>query len=248
MQFRLLLPALWLCLASAASAATITIVNLDGVNEGFNDPTPATPVGGNNGTTVGLQRLNVFGRAAEIWGTRLVSNVPILVAAKFDPLSCSDTSGVLGSAGPNTVHRDFAGAPVANTWYTAAQANALSGTDLSPANYDISATFNSELGKPGCLSSLSWYYGFDGNTPANGIDLLDTVLHEIAHGLGFLSLVNLSTGAKFSGLDGVPRDDAYMRHLENHSTGKTYPAMTNTERLTASTNTEIGRASCRERV
>ncbi len=234
MPLRQLLPVLWLCLASAASAATITIVNLDGVNEGFNDPTPATPVGGNNGTTVGQQRLNVFSRAAEIWGARLVSNVPILVAAKFDPLSCSDTSGVLGSAGPTSVFRDFAGAPVASTWYTAAQANALAGVDLAPGNYDISATFNSELGKPGCLSTLSWYYGLDGNAPANGIDLLDTVLHEIAHGLGFLSLVDLSSGAKF----GTPgRDDAYMRYLENHSTGKTYPAMTNTERITASTNT-----------
>lgn len=234
MHLRLLLPALWLCLASAGSAATITIVNLDGANEGFNDPTPATPVGGNSGTTVGQQRLNVFSRAAEIWGARLVSNVPILVEARFDPLSCSESSGVLGSAGPTFVFRDFTNAPVANTWYTVAQANALAGVDHAPGNYDISATFNSELGKPGCLSTLNWYYGLDGNTPANGIDLLDTVLHEIAHGLGFLSLVDLSTGNKF----GTPgRDDAYMRHLENHSTGKIYPNMTSPERLAASTST-----------
>lgn len=237
MHLRLLLPALWLCFTLAASAATITIVNLDGANEGFNDPTPATPVGGNSGTTIGQQRLNVFSRAAEIWGARLVSNVPILVEARFDPLSCSESSGVLGSAGPNTVHINFAGAPVANTWYTAAQANALAGVDLAPANYDISATFNSELGKPGCLSTLNWYYGLDGNAPANRIDLLDTVLHEIAHGLGFLSLVNLSTGAKFSALQVPPSDDAYIRHLENHTTGKTYPNMTNAERLAASTST-----------
>lgn len=234
MELRLLLPALWLCLASAAPAATITIVNLDAANEGFNDPTPATPVGGNNGTTVGQQRLNVFNRAAEIWGARLVSNVPILVAAQFDPLFCDASSAVLGSAGPTVVSRDFAGAPVANTWYTVAQANALAGVDLAPANFDIAATFNSELGKPGCLSTHSWYYGLDGNAPANGIDLLDTVLHEIAHGLGFLSLVDLSSGAKF-GTPGL--DDAYMRHLENHSTGKIYPNMTNAERITASTNT-----------
>ncbi|MBE0543313.1 MAG: PKD domain-containing protein [Verrucomicrobia bacterium] len=232
MRLRLLLPALWLCFATAASSATITIVNLDGANEGFNDPTPATPVGGNNGTTVGQQRLNVFSRAAEIWGARLVSNVPILVEARFDPLSCSESSGVLGSAGPTFVFRDFANAPVASTWYTVAQANALAGVDLAPDNYDISATFNSELGKPGCLSALSWYYGFDGNAPANGIDLLDTVLHEIAHGLGFATFVNLSTGAKFLGFD-----DAYMRHLENHSTGMTYPQMSNAQRLTASTST-----------
>src|SRR5262249_37091183 len=42
-------------LASAPARATITIVNMDGPNEGFNDPTPAAPVGGNSGTTVGQQ-------------------------------------------------------------------------------------------------------------------------------------------------------------------------------------------------
>src|SRR5436189_223494 len=34
-----------------ASAATITIVDLDGPGEGFNDTTPVDPVGGNPGTT-----------------------------------------------------------------------------------------------------------------------------------------------------------------------------------------------------
>ncbi len=39
-----------------ASAATVTIVNADGAGEGFNDATPASPVGGNPGTTVGAPR------------------------------------------------------------------------------------------------------------------------------------------------------------------------------------------------
>ena len=45
-----------LLLAVAANAATITILNNDGAGEGFNDPTPVTPVGGNTGTTRGAQR------------------------------------------------------------------------------------------------------------------------------------------------------------------------------------------------
>jgi len=69
---------LWrLCAALAATllagplhAATITIVNADGAGEGFNDPTPAAPVGGNPGTTVGAQRLYVFQYAASIWSRR----------------------------------------------------------------------------------------------------------------------------------------------------------------------------------
>lgn len=54
--------------AAAHANATITIVNADGPNEGFNDPTPIAPVGGNPGTTVGEQRLNLFRYAASRWG------------------------------------------------------------------------------------------------------------------------------------------------------------------------------------
>ena len=57
-----------LLLTFPAGDATITIVNKDPVGVGFNDPTPAAPVGGNAGTTLGQQRLNVFQAAAAIWG------------------------------------------------------------------------------------------------------------------------------------------------------------------------------------
>src|SRR5438128_3983155 len=89
---------------SAAQATTITIVNLDGPNEGFNDPTPVAPEGGNPGTTRGQQRLNLFQAAANIWAAKLSSNQTIKVGANFDPLTpCSTSGGVLGSAGPSTV-------------------------------------------------------------------------------------------------------------------------------------------------
>src|SRR6185503_6477772 len=94
-----------LAVPAVSVAATITIVNGDNPNEGFNDVTPVSPVGGNPGTTVGQQRLFVFQRAAAIWGSLLKSNVQIFVNAKFDPLTCDASSGVLGSAGPSTVHR-----------------------------------------------------------------------------------------------------------------------------------------------
>jgi cysteine-rich repeat protein len=229
---RLLAGVLLACgLAATAPATTITIVNGDGPAEGFNDPTPVLPVGGNAGTTLGQQRLNVFQRAAEIWEGLVDSNVPIRVSADFSPLSCGSSSAILGSAGPVTVHRDFTGALQPSTWYAQALANSLNGTDLS-ASDDVAATFSSNL-DDGCLSGVSgWYYGLDGDTPPGTIELLPTVLHELAHGLGFLSLVNLSTGAKFLGFD-----DAYMLHLEDHTTGELFPAMTNGERVIAMTAT-----------
>ena len=73
-------------LATSAFAATIQIINIDGPGVGFNDPTPAAPVGGNPGTTVGQQRLNVFLQAASIWGSILSSPVTIQVRSTFTPL------------------------------------------------------------------------------------------------------------------------------------------------------------------
>src|ERR1043165_9180232 len=103
--------------ASPAAAATFTIVNNDGAGEGFNDPTPAAPVGGNPGVTVGQQRLNAFQFAADLWGGLLDSDVNIFIQATFDPLTCTATSAVLGSAGAIQIFSDFPNADFANTWY-----------------------------------------------------------------------------------------------------------------------------------
>jgi len=133
-------------------ASTITIINADGPGEGFNDPTPVSPVGGNPGTTIGAQRLYVFQHAANIWAGLLPSAVQIRVQAKFDPLLCSSTSGVLGSAGPIQIFRDFTNAPVAGHLYHVALANKISGIDLSTGNDDITMTFNSSVGTSSCLT------------------------------------------------------------------------------------------------
>src|SRR6185436_8674537 len=80
------LAALLLGLAPArlsAGGARITVVNTNEPNVGFNDPTPAAPVGGNTGTTVGAQRLIAFQRAADIWGSLLDSAVEIRIQASF---------------------------------------------------------------------------------------------------------------------------------------------------------------------
>ena len=211
---------------SSAFAATITVVNLDGPGEGFNDPTVAVPVGGNTGTTLGEQRLIAFQYAADIWGALLSSPVEIKIDANFDPLACDATGATLGGAGPTTVHRDFPGAPVADTWYPQALANSINGSDLDPDS-DVFATFNSVIGTS-CAFPNTWYYGLDESPIGSQIDFATVVLHEIGHGIGFLTLVGLTGGGKFLG-----RDDTYMLNLEDHSTGLSYPEMTNGERTAA---------------
>jgi uncharacterized repeat protein (TIGR01451 family) len=226
--------ALWAALLIGASggwAATITVINLDGPGEGFNDPTPVAPEGGNPGVTIGEQRWIVFQHAAEIWGAKLDSPITIVVHAQFDPLDCSPSSGTLGSAGPFTFFRDFAGAPLAGTYYPVALANALARRDLDPSNPDVVATFNSSVGSSACLSTARWYYGLDGQAPSGSFNLFGTVLHELAHGLGFTTIVNKSTGAKPNGYN-----DAFMRNLEDHSTGKVFPNMSDAERVVAMTD------------
>lgn len=211
--------------ADGARAATITVQNNDSAGEGFNDPTAAAPVGGNYGTTIGAQRLIAFQYAASIWAACLQSSVPILVAAQMNPLACSASSAVLGSAGATTVHRDFTGAPLASTWYPQALANALHGSDLDGTTADITAQFNSNLGNAGCLTGIFWYYGLDGNAPASTIDFVAVLLHEIGHGLGFQTFVS-QAGVKFLGFN-----DDYMVFLENHgAVPPGYPAMTDAQR------------------
>src|SRR5215213_3606357 len=198
----------------ARAAATILILNADSANSGFNDPTPVSPVGNNTGTTLGQQRLNAFQFAANIWGATLNSGVPITIRASWAPLSCTATSAVLGQANSVGMFRNFAGAPFANTWYTGALANALAGTDLNPNAAEIEAQFNSNLGSASCLGGTGFYLGLDGNHGADE-DLVAVLMHEFAHGLGFLTFTNASTGAQSVGVPTV-----YDRFLADATTGK----------------------------
>ncbi len=217
---------------SSVARAGFVIVNLDGPGEGFNDATPAAPVGGNTGTTVGQQRLNVFVKAGEIWDAILQSPIPIRVQASFDPMTCSATSGVLGGAGPNVVDSDFAGADWPATWYTGAQANRLSNSDQDPADDDIGTAFNANVGTAGCLTTRFWYYGFDGNEGASGIDLLPVLLHELGHGLGFLTITDETTGDYFANQPYI-----FDRFLMDNVSGKHWHEMVPAERVASALNT-----------
>lgn len=222
---------------SARAAATIVIQNTDSPSTGFNDPTPVAPVGGNTGTTLGQQRLNAFQFAANIWGATLNSNVTITIAAHWAPLTCSSSSGVLGQAGAARIFSDFTNAPMNNTWYSSALANALSGTDLDPASPDINATFNSNLGNAGCLDSSGtptrFYLGVD-NAHGSDVDLVAILMHEFAHGLGFQTFTTSSNGAQSGTSPGFP--SIYDKFLLDNTTGKTWDQMTNAERQASAIN------------
>ena len=177
--------------APAFGAATIVIINIDGPNEGFNDPTAAAPVGGNTGTTLGQQRQIAFVHAATIWANSIDSAETIYVVAAFNPLG----AGVLGSAGAWDVFSDFdgvglyPGAEFPATWYSSALADKRAGVDQDNTSPDLNAQFS---------SNFNFYLGLDNNHgPQN--DLVAVLLHELGHGLGFQNFVNESTGANLGG-------------------------------------------------
>jgi hypothetical protein len=232
-----------LSVALPAPATKITIVNADAAGVGFNDATPRTPVGGNAGTTLGEQRMNVFKYAAAFWEQRIDSPVEIFVRASFAALTpCSATSAVLGSAGTRYVFADFKGAPRAGTWYPGALANKLAGEDLAPPDSqdtgeDIQARFTTSLDDGSCAFPKKWYYGLDAQPSSGTSDFATVVIHELGHGLGFQTFVSRTTGAKFAGDDGVGLNDAFMVNLYDATSGKSWDQMTDAERLASVTNT-----------
>ena len=172
-----------------------------------------------------------------IWGGLLGSGVTIHIDASFDELDCGDDSAVLAQAGPEFIYESFAGADVHSTWYPGALAEALSGQNLSleddsdPDASDISATFNSRIDE-GCIGGGSFSYNLAGNAPGRQLSFVNVALHELAHGLGFVSLVNESTGANPFGMP-----DIFSVFTLDTTSGRRWNQMTNAERVVSATNT-----------
>lgn len=133
-----------------------------------------------------------FQFAVDIWETLLTSDVVIEVDASWVVLPL----GVLGGAGPENFIRNFPNAPRADTLYPIAIANKLAGQDLDTDRADIGAEFSSVVD--------DWYFGTDGNTPANQIDFVSVVLHELGHGLGFSGSAQVDNGQGSLGFNGLP--------------------------------------------
>jgi hypothetical protein len=236
-----------LSIGSLASAAKFEIINIDPAGVGFNDPTPATPVGGNQGTTIGQQRLNAYQRALDLWGSVLKSKVTIHVVGSFSafpPALCA--GNVLAQAGAIQIMANFPNAPKQDVWYGVALANALAGEDLAPgdlteeagfAGADIVAQFNGGIGTPGCLPNSQWYYGLDNNAPAGTVDFLNTFMHEVGHGLGFANFISESNGLPPAYPD-FPYPDIYMSNTLDTDLGLTWDKLTPAQIVASAVNTD----------
>lgn len=210
--------------ANALALATFDVVITDPADLGFNDPTPATPVGGNTGTTVGEQRKIAFDYALDMWARVLESDVPIVVSVGFAPFECVDGFAPLGHAGPASVEFDVTGMDP-YVILPEALADQIAGIDLEPGTPDIEAEFNGGIAD--CIAGYDWYYGLDRMAPRNNADLVQVVLHEIAHGLGFTTFVDPESGEDLA----PGYTDPFSSFLFDLATEKHWPEMTPEERV-----------------
>ena len=214
--------------AGQAGAQAAIVVNFNNTGlVGYNDSTPANPVGGNTGITLGDQRRIATQHAANLWASTLTSSATIRIQAQFTAQACTETGGTLGSAGPIGNFRNFPEATFQNTWYPSALRNKLAGNEAQPNANQLSINFNVNLGTPGCLSANPWYLGIDNVVPPGAINLVVVLLHEFGHGLGFtVGPTNGQTGARSSGSPSI-----WERYMVDNQTGLSWFDMTtNAER------------------
>ena len=113
--------------------------------------------------------------AIDLWAENFDSKVAINVEATW---SRSTSADILGSARPDRYYAKFVGAPDSSLWYPSALANAIAGKDLDLLNPEIIIQINSEA---------DWDLDGLGRPTRFEYDLKSVMIHELAHGLGFLS-------------------------------------------------------------
>ncbi len=117
--------------------------------------------------------------AADLWEGYLESAPVATITACWNTALSGNT---LGSAGAFRLRGNFTGAPIVNTWYPDALANALGGSDIDPATPEMLARF--------AAARTDWYFGTDANPAPNEIDFVTVALHELGHALGFSGSAN----------------------------------------------------------
>ena len=137
--------------------------------------------------------------AIDTWAENFDSKVPIYIDATWGR---SSSFSVLGSARPGSYFANFSGAPDPSLWYPSALANALAGKDLDGDNPEMVITVN---------SLASWYRGGSNGPSKSEYDLQSVILHEMAHGLGFLSTDSYDNFFGYGSIDQPTPYDAYVQ-------------------------------------
>ena len=115
--------------------------------------------------------------AVDVWSQNFTSQVAVKIKVLWERQS---NPGILASAAPGKFHNNFKNIPDNDLWYASALADAIAGEDIEPTVPEITIRINSS-------NAPLLYLGIDGKCPSNKYDLVSMILHEMGHGLGFLS-------------------------------------------------------------
>jgi hypothetical protein len=137
--------------------------------------------------------------AIDIWSANFVSSVPITVEATWGRAS---QSGILGSARPGNFFENFTNSPDPMLWYPSALANSIAGEDLDKRNPEIVIQAN---------SAANWDQRNDGTPSTSEYDLTSVFIHELGHGLGFLSTDSYDNFFKYGILEQPTPFDAFIQ-------------------------------------
>jgi len=170
--------------------------------------------------------------ALNLWGQHFWGRVPISVNVRAIPMS----QGTLGTARQQPHYLN----PVTRTWYSSALGNQLAGFNVVQGVYDILIEMN---------SGHNWNYSIE-SSHGGRFDWLTVILHEIAHGLGFVSLIYWDGTQQNNGrfVFRTPTDSlrftdypgAFDRQLFHGSTGlNNLPYLAQSHRATAVTSNDL---------
>ena len=137
--------------------------------------------------------------AVDVWSANFQSSVPIKVEATWGR---SQVYGLLGSARPGSYFNNFANTPDVTLWYPSALANALAGRDLDKNNPEMVIQVN---------SAAPWNTRGDGKPSGSEYDLQSVFIHEMGHGLGFLSTDSYDPFFGYGSIEQPTPFDAYLQ-------------------------------------
>ena len=137
--------------------------------------------------------------AVDVWAANFESKVPIYIEASWER---SPSFSILGSARPGNYFANFSGAPDSTLWYPSALANALAGKDLDGNKPEMIITVN---------SLANWYRGTGIGPSKTEYDLQSVMVHEMAHGLGFLASDSYDEFFGYGSIDQPTPYDAYVQ-------------------------------------
>lgn len=167
--------------------------------------------------------------------TYTVINDSTLVPRRRDGTILRDSDGALAYTPAKALHESAA-------HYSAAAFARQAGTDGcravggSCSEPQVFVQFNSQVDTPTALGERGFYYGVDPRpNTSTDVDFVTVALHELVHGLGFSSNLQLAEDAPARGSRLDNRDDIYGRQVGFVSGGEIRPLMSlsNSERLTA---------------